>query len=351
MPGIGRRTSSHCTRPGEPEHREQRADQAERDRHRDRRDHRPIRAEDLDAERQRDQERQEDAEDAHHLLDRGGGGGFDGLAAEARGVVELVAVETRGAGQEGADEAADQERPEDVAERELDALAAQQHQPAVHRRENADELDARREPAEEEEGARIDQRDLRDDQPPGCDVGGVLRNLAGEMQRLDLVRIHRNLVIEQQPEGAHRHPGLQHVEDAPPPRLRREARNQDRENRDDQDLEKNQHPDTSMEGGGRHGTPEVGPKEARQVTVPCELRPIDFASILQRGVERNVARGFPAVEDPMRYRSICWLLAAALLALAPIARAAGPDLKPGLWERTVTMQRPAARDSGHARTR
>jgi len=42
----------------------------------------------------------------------------------------------------------------------------------------------------------------------------------------------------------------------------------------------------------------------------------------------------------MRFRSICFLVAAALFALAPVARAAGPDLKPGLWERTVTMQTP-----------
>jgi hypothetical protein len=42
----------------------------------------------------------------------------------------------------------------------------------------------------------------------------------------------------------------------------------------------------------------------------------------------------------MRLRSICWFVAGALLAGAPVARAAGPDLKPGLWERTVTMQSP-----------
>jgi len=51
----------------EPEHGEQRADQRERERHGDGRDHRPVLTEDLDAEWQRHQERQEDAEDAHHL--------------------------------------------------------------------------------------------------------------------------------------------------------------------------------------------------------------------------------------------------------------------------------------------
>jgi hypothetical protein len=99
--------------------------------------------------------------------------------------------------------------------------------------------------ADEQEGSEFDQRDLREDQPPGGDVGGVLRNLPTEMQRLDLRRIHLHLVIEQQPEGAHRHPGLQQVQDPPAPGLRREARNRDREQRDDEDLEKNQHPGTA----------------------------------------------------------------------------------------------------------
>ncbi len=40
----------------------------------------------------------------------------------------------------------------------------------------------------------------------------------------------------------------------------------------------------------------------------------------------------------MRFRSICLLVAALLLPAAPVARAAGPDIKPGLWERTITME-------------
>ncbi len=229
----------------EPQHRQQPADQRERERHRDRRDHRPVLAEDLDAERQRHQERQEDAEDAHHLLDRGGGGHFDGLAAEARGVVELVAVEPGGARQEGADEAPDQERTEDVTERELDALAAQQHQPAVHRREDADELDARRERRRRARKvpSSISATCARISRQAATWVASF-GHLAGEVQRLDLRRIHLHLVIEQQPEGAHRHPGLEQVQDPPAPGRRREARNCDREQRDDQDLEKNRHPGT-----------------------------------------------------------------------------------------------------------
>ena len=81
---------------------------------------------------------------------------LDGAAAEARRVVELVAVEPGRARQEGADEAADQERPEDVSERQLDALAAQQDRPAIHRGQDADELDAGRERAEGPEGAVVD---------------------------------------------------------------------------------------------------------------------------------------------------------------------------------------------------
>ena len=61
---------------------------------------------------------------------------------------------------------------------QLDALTAQQHQPAVHRREDADELDAGRERRRtSRNGPRVDQGDLRVDQAPGGDVGGVLRHL------------------------------------------------------------------------------------------------------------------------------------------------------------------------------
>ena len=95
-----------------------------------------------DAGRQRDQVGEEDPGDADDLLEELGRSDLDRPAAEARGVVERVAVEAGRARQEGADEAPDQERAEDVAEGKLDALAAQQHAPALHRGQDADELDA-----------------------------------------------------------------------------------------------------------------------------------------------------------------------------------------------------------------
>ena len=68
-------------------------------------------------------EQQEDAREAHHLLEQRRRGDLHGLAAEARCVVELVAVEAGGARQEGADEAADQERLDEVTEGDPEALA------------------------------------------------------------------------------------------------------------------------------------------------------------------------------------------------------------------------------------
>ena len=189
--------------------------------------------------------------------------------AEARGVVELVAVEAGGARQEGADEAADQERAEDVSERELDALAAQQHQPAVHRGEDADELDARGRQHEGPEGARVDQADLRRDQSPGRDVRGALGNLPRQVQRVELRRVDLHLVIEQQPEGAHRHPGLQHVQDATAPRIGRHARNREREQRRRRGFRAGSssgHLGRRKSNGRRRPSPEVGTREARQVT-------------------------------------------------------------------------------------
>ena len=113
-------------------------------------------------------------------------------AAEARRVVERVAVETERARQEGADEAADQERAEDVAERQLDALAAQQDRPAIHRRQDADELDAGRRARRRSRRCAASMSGQRVEHQP---VGDHLRAV------FDLHRVR-----EQQPEDAQREP-------------------------------------------------------------------------------------------------------------------------------------------------
>jgi hypothetical protein len=209
-----------------PQHDQQRADQAQRERYREGRDQCRIVAEDVDAEGQRDQEREEDAEDPEHLLERRRRRDLHRATREARRVVELVTVEARGARKERPDEAADQERTEDVRVRQLDLLPAQQDLPAAHRGQDAEELDAGGGGAPDRKGARLDLGHGVEHQPPGGHLGAIL---------------HRHRVGEQQPEGPDRHPGLEPVEDATTPGLGRESRHQDREDRNGQDLEKDQH--------------------------------------------------------------------------------------------------------------
>ena len=150
---------------GEPEHRQQHADDRERNasacerrslRGAARRKNLGVLVKQIHAERQRHQERQEDADRPDDLLEELRRAGFDGTAAEARRVVERVAVEAERAWQERAEEAPDQERAEHMAERQLDALPAQHQDPALHRGQDADELDARGGEAEQREGARVD---------------------------------------------------------------------------------------------------------------------------------------------------------------------------------------------------
>src|SRR5262249_4049485 len=121
--------------------REHHRDRQQRDRYRQERNLLRTIAEDRDAERQRDEIREEDTRRSDHLLDQRRRRNLDGAAGEARGVIELVAVEPDRRGEERAEKSADQERAEDVPEGKRDALAAQQHRPAVHAGEDAQELD------------------------------------------------------------------------------------------------------------------------------------------------------------------------------------------------------------------
>jgi hypothetical protein len=179
-------------------HDDEPADHAEGQGDRDRREPARIAAEDADAEGQGDQEGEEDAREAADLLDELRRRHLDGLAAEACRVEERVAVEPGGRGQKGPDGAADQERPEQMHEGQLDALPAQHQLPAVHGREHPDHLDAGREPDEEPEGRRIDQRQLVADQLKRDHL----------LPRLDLDRMR-----QQRPEAEHGEPCLQDREE------------------------------------------------------------------------------------------------------------------------------------------
>ena len=113
--------------------------------------------------------------------------------------------------------------------------------PAVHRRQDADELDARGRRAEDDEGAEVDEAELRADQAPGGDVGGTGGHLGAEVERLDLRRVHGDLVLQQHPEDPDRHPELEDVQGPPARGLGRAPRDGNREQRDAEDLEQDRH--------------------------------------------------------------------------------------------------------------
>jgi hypothetical protein len=143
--------------------------------------------------------------------------------------------EAGGARQERADEAADQERAEDVAEGQFDALPPEQHAPALHRGQDAHELDGC---AEREEGPEA----------RGIDALHGVRDQAQRDDAAAVLELHG--MGEQQPEDAHREPGLEHAERAALPRLPAEAAQQDGGNGVEEDFEEKQGHGRS-EGGAR----------------------------------------------------------------------------------------------------
>jgi len=188
--------------PREEEHHQQAADHARRDGHGDRRHRARVGPEDLVAEGKRHQEGEEDAGDAQHFLQHGARGDLHRAAAEACGVVELVGVEARGAGQEEADGPADQKGPEHVAEGERDALAQQHQVPAHHRGEHTEEADRRPDQGEEQEGSGVDLLEDVEHQPPG---------------RHHLIGLGGHGPGQEQPDHAHGQVELEHVEQAGAP--------------------------------------------------------------------------------------------------------------------------------------
>ena len=217
LAGDGQRFDQPLHEPGEEEQREQRADHADRERDREAREERRVLAEDRITEGQRHQEGEEDAGHAEHLLEHGAGGDLDCAAAEARGVVELVAVEACGARQEEADRASDQEGAEDVAEGHLDVLAAQHELPAPHRGEDAAEAHGRAGEHGPHEGGGVDLGQQIDDQLPG---------------RHHLAVGRREVPAQQEPDHRDGQAALERVLHAPLPGLRQQARGKEVDDRE-----------------------------------------------------------------------------------------------------------------------
>jgi len=101
-----------------------------------------------------------------NLLENGARSDFDGAPAQARGVVEFVAVETGGAGKKKTNGAPDQKGAQDMHERQFDPLAEENQSPAVHGGQDAEKANRGSEGGEGPEDRRVDGVQLIENQIP-----------------------------------------------------------------------------------------------------------------------------------------------------------------------------------------
>ena len=150
----------------EPEDGQENGDHAESQGNGNRGDQRCVLAEDRHAEGQCDQVGEENSGDAQNFLQNRTRRDFDSAPAQTRGVVEFVAVQTRGAGKKESDGATDQKGAQDMPKTQFDFLTEKHQLPAVHGRENSEKTNPGPDGGKGPEDRGVDGVELVQDQIP-----------------------------------------------------------------------------------------------------------------------------------------------------------------------------------------